>query len=214
MKKNGDLVVIHVSISKVEDKNGVIINYVGTMFDITHFKKTENELKDIAKRDSLTKLLNRNTLLPDLKELLRRADLNGSKTALLFLDLDKFKLINDTYGHEIGDVVLVEFTKNIQKVFSSIAKIYRYGGDEFVLIIGRYISREWLVGYIEEFNSVLSHGVVINETVLQVECSVGISISPEDTNRAKELIKYADEAMYSAKNLSNQSYSFYISNKK
>ena len=181
--------------------------------DITERKQYEDEIKFQANHDSLTGLPNRRMFNEDLTTLLEKAKIEHSQSAIMFLDLDRFKYINDTLGHDIGDLLLVEVSNRIESLLNhhhASAKIYRLGGDEFTLILPYYNSTE-SEALATELLDRFKAGFVIAGSEYFITPSIGISIFPNDGDDANTLIKHADTAMYYVKEKGKNNYQLFNS---
>ena len=162
-----------------------------------------------AHYDLLTELPNRQLFYDRLSHAIARAKRSKSQFALLFIDLDSFKEINDTYGHEIGDAVLIEVAKRLQSSVRESDTVARLAGDEFLIILEEFNSRESLESIAKLLVKTLALTIDVKDLQLHITCSIGISIYPDDSNEGETLLKYADNAMYCAKNLGKNNYVFY-----
>jgi diguanylate cyclase (GGDEF)-like protein/PAS domain S-box-containing protein len=179
----------------------------GTVQDITERKLAEHRIEQLAFYDPLTGLPNRALFLDRLQQALASGKRHGQRLALLFLDLDRFKEINDTQGHAIGDRALVEAARRLQATVRGEETLARLGGDEFVVIaMGAGQSAAALIA--ERLQKALSEPLAINGRVFTLKASIGIAIFPEDGRTPEELLKHADIAMYRAK-ASGSGYCFY-----
>ena len=158
----------------------------------------EKQLNFLAYHDMLTGLPNRALLMHNLDQLIQSSQ-NDKKLAVLFIDLDNFKFINDSFGHSKGDMVLVEVCKRIQNVFQQPGQLYRIGGDEFVLLLQDIIGTDQISGFLEKAKECLATPLLIDSFPVYLSCSIGISIYPDHAELSEELLRYADAAMYSAK---------------
>ncbi len=167
-----------------------------------------SSLNQQASQDTLTNLPNRRSLYAAIQSAFSQANEHNQLLAILFLDLDGFKKINDQYGHQVGDLLLIQFSERLTKLFRSEDQIFRYGGDEFVICCQNLESRHELEGLIERVLAGLSAPYYLNGKVVTVLASIGVTIYPVDTvSSAYELITHADAALYHAKELGkNQSY--------
>lgn len=161
-----------------------------------------------ASQDTLTNLPNRRSLYAAIQSAFNQANDHNQLLAILFLDLDGFKRINDQYGHQVGDLLLIQFSERLTKLFRFEDQIFRYGGDEFVICCENLESRHELEDLIERVLVGLSAPYDLNGNEVSVLASIGVTIYPVDTvSSAYELITHADEALYQAKELGkNQSY--------
>ena len=179
--------------------------------DLTQQKEVEQALERLANYDLLTQLPNRHSFLRHVKSLINKAERNSSEFALLFIDLDDFKVINDTYGHDYGDSVLIEAAERIRSILRDYDFVARYGGDEFIVTI-EYEGDgdgELIQTIAQKIISSLKEPIYIKNVSLQIGSSVGISLYPHDTSEFQTLLKYADQAMYTAKEGGKNRYSYY-----
>ncbi|MBV7509405.1 diguanylate cyclase [Bacillus sp. sid0103] len=181
---------------------------IGTVIDVTERIKTENMIKHMAYHDQLTGLPNRYLLREKLDGLVKRSRERHENFTLLFLDLDRFKPVNDTFGHEIGDKLLIEIANNLKDLVDQNDIISRYGGDEFtVLLSNSNVQRAREVAQSILFN--LSEPFYQSHNEIFVTPSIGISMFPEHGETFDTLIKNADLAMYFAKSLGKNNYQFF-----
>ncbi|MBM7095427.1 EAL domain-containing protein [Bacillus sp. H-16] len=190
-------------------KEGDIIGDVVTFKDITRRKELEEEIKYHAYYDSLTDLPNRLLLHDRLTQSITYSKLHEKQLAVLFLDLDRFKVVNDTYGHSFGDALLKEVAERLCRSVPSGATVSRQGGDEFTVVIQNVQSKGELVSVVDRMNLAFSKPIIIEGHEVYVKKSIGISLYPEHGETTEELIKNADAAMYKAKELSGNNYHFY-----
>ena len=210
-KKSGEVYVSKESISVVKDSVGDIKYIIAIVHDITQQKDYENKITDLAHYDLLTKLPNRVLFYDRFEHAILRAKREKKEIALLFLDLDGFKKINDTKGHPIGDKLLIEITKRLKESSRQSDTIARLGGDEFTIIIEEFKNLSSLITVIENILNKISKEIVIENYKLFVTASIGVSIYPNDGYSSHTLIKHADTAMYKAKDDGKNRYSFYES---
>ena len=189
------------------DRKGKVLRLDGSILDITDLKSTEEKTAFLTHYDPLTKLPNRNMLNNRLDKAINVARREKKGLALLFLDLDNFKFVNDSLGHDVGDKMLIEISKKLNTLVRGGDTVARLGGDEFVIVLwdcgvdGAALVAEKLTA---------SH-VIIDGTDFAVSISIGISVFPEDGQDRQSLIKHADMAMYHAKRSSRGSYQFFTS---
>ena len=187
-------------ISTSEDGKRLELN--ADIRDISERKETEKVLLELAHQDPLTGLANRELFFQLAKQSIKLAERNKSSFALLFLDLNKFKQVNDNYGHDIGDKVLIEVSQRIAQSLRDSDTVARVGGDEFIILLQNINACE--INSIElvaqQIIDNISKEIVINEIPHQVGASIGIALYPNHTKDLEKLIKLADTAMYESKN--------------
>lgn len=210
-KKSGELFVEFLSISSLKDKNGDIVNCVGLFSDITMSKQQQEKLKLMAHYDPLTRLPNRILLADRFSQSVAHNKRNKHKTniAVCFLDLDDFKPINDNFGHDVGDRILIEVAKRIQETIREEDTISRQGGDEFILLLDHIDSRKHCEELLTRILKATSQNYLVEDKKIQVNFSVGISLYPIDDNDLEILIRHADQAMYQAKMAGKNRFSFF-----
>lgn len=179
--------------------------------ELTERKRTEEKMMFMAHYDSLTGLPNRYFLQNYSKELFIRSSYNQQSYAVMFLDLDRFKMINDTKGHSVGDLVLQEVSKILKRSIEN-SHIFRYGGDEFVIMLEDIQNQEEVSKVSRRVIAEFSSPMIINGHEIFVTPSIGISIYPTNGEDAETLLKHADTAMYLAKERGKNNYQFYTSN--
>ena len=208
-RKNGEIYPEWLSISAVRDENGAINQYAAIFSDITERKKREQKIHELAYFDELTGLANRRLFQDRLEQALANAKRHNHQLAVLFLDLDLFKRINDTLGHQAGDEALRQVAKRLQKASRAGESVARLGGDEFTMLVpecdGVHDIEKLAQRIVAQFD--LPFQIQQNELVLTT--SLGISIYPQHGADAGELLKFADAAMYQAKESGRNKYSIY-----
>ena len=167
--------------------------------DITTQRRLEERLRHDAMHDPLTGLLNRGAFLESLHRACARADRDGHQLGVLYIDLDGFKQINDTFGHGIGDVVLVEAAHRLRANLRDGETIGRLGGDEFIVLLEGVPSREIVVEIADRLLGALERPIVDLPEVPPVSASIGIALCAPNTHPAAEVLNRADDAMYAAK---------------
>ena len=208
-RKNGETYPKWMNISVVRDDDGEITNYVGVFFDITHLKESERRLQYIAQHDYLTDLPNRLLFEDRLEHAITRARREGSGVALLFVDLDRFKSVNDSLGHLVGDKLLQVAARRICSVVRDEDTVSRLGGDEFTIILEAIEDRQQAARVAEKVISELRRSITINQYDLLISASVGISFYPEDGAEVARLLQHADAAMYKAKEKGRNAFHFF-----
>ena len=198
-KRNGEIYIEWLSINTIRNAKGDIENYIGIFSDVTHQRKDAQNHAYLATHDPLTGLSNRLLLNDRLEHAINHAARFGKCISLIFCDLDNFKPINDTYGHNVGDEILKRVADYLTKTLRKEDTICRFGGDEFVILIEDLDNFEYLDNILKKINNITNTPCVINDNEINIGMSIGASIFPEDGINASELIQSADEAMYKAK---------------
>ena len=210
-RRSGETYPAWLMVSAVrESKGGAVANHIGIAIDITDRKLNEERIQFLAHHDVLTELPNRSLCVQRLQMALAQAPITGEKVAVLFIDLDRFKAINDTLGHHIGDGLLRSVAARLTQAVRSRDTVSRLGGDEFVVVMRDVAGREDVQQLVERRLIPLirqSHPVEGHE--LNVSCSVGIAVYPEDGGDIDELMRRADAAMYEAKTTGRDMARFY-----
>ena len=208
-RKNGEVYPEWMTISTVRDNEGNIGNYVAVFSDITNVKRSQMQLDHMAHHDPLTDLPNRTLLDDRLSQIIHRARRHDSNIGVLFIDLDRFKNVNDTLGHPIGDILLQDVAKRLQGLLRGQDTVARLGGDEFIILIEDMDKPELAETVATKVIDALSRPFSIQSHELYIGASIGISIFPDDGDDAATLIKFADAAMYRAKDQGRNTYQFY-----
>ena len=199
-RKNGELHVKQTNISVIRNPDGSIYRHIAQFFDITDRKQKEELIWKQANFDTLTKLPNRHMFHNRLEEEILKSQRAGLPVALLFIDLDRFKEINDTLGHDKGDILLVEAAHRIKMCVRITDMVARLGGDEFTVILPEFGERLHLERIVQDIiNELVKPFDLGNVNVGYISASVGITIYPNDAEDIASLLKQADQAMYSAK---------------
>jgi diguanylate cyclase (GGDEF)-like protein/PAS domain S-box-containing protein len=204
-RQNGDVYPVFLTITAVKDGAGTVINYVATFNDITQSKKSADAIQHLAFYDPLTRLPNRRLLLDRLSKTLASMNRSGGRGALLFLDLDHFKNLNDTLGHDIGDLLLQQVSHRLRACVRGCDTVGRLGGDEFVVML-EDLSRHSLEAVeqanliAEKIMSSLSHPYQLGTHNYENTSSIGITMIENSSHTVNELLKQADIAMYQSKN--------------
>jgi diguanylate cyclase (GGDEF)-like protein/PAS domain S-box-containing protein len=209
-RKTGEVYPELLSISAVHDQNGAVCNYVGVFTDISQIKESEAKLAHLAHYDPLTDLPNRLLLCSRLDHAIEQAQRQGNRVAILFLDLDRFKNVNDSLGHQAGDELLQAVTVRLSQRLRGEDTLARLGGDEFVVLLERLreprdaamVARSMLDVLADPFILSRGHEVYIG-------ASIGISLYPDDGMDVTQLIQHADVAMYQSKDRGRNAYGFY-----
>lgn len=210
-RKNGEIYPEWLSISAVRNDQGAINQYAAIFSDITERKKREQKIHELAYFDELTGLANRRLFQDRLEQALANAKRHHHQLAVLFLDLDLFKRINDTLGHQAGDEALRQVAKRLQKASRAGESVARLGGDEFTMLVPECEAKEEIVKLAQRIVAQFELPFQIQQNELALTTSVGISIYPQHGHTASELLKCADAAMYQAKESGRNNYSIYNS---
>ena len=200
-RKNGQEYAEMLTISTILDDEERIKYFVALFSDITLAKKHEGELEHIAHYDALTGLPNRILLSDRLSHALIQTQRRNELLAVAFIDLDGFKAVNDTHGHNIGDILLVKLAERMKDVLRESDTLARLGGDEFVAILVDLEDPKDCEPVLERLLVSISEPVHIDNVIVQVSASIGISISPQNSSEGDQLMRQADQAMYQAKQL-------------
>jgi len=208
-KKCGDIYPEWLTIVQINESDTTEPLYAAIFSDITQRKLAEKRIHALAFYDELTGLPNRRLFNDRFEVALSTAHRNEQLVAVLFLDLDRFKQINDSLGHNVGDEILVATAQRIQSNIKEGDTVSRFGGDEFVILLTEMISLKDIVSVIERLVRVLSEPHELDTLALQITCSIGASVYPEDGVGADVLLKQADTAMYEAKDEGRNSYQLF-----
>ena len=202
-------VYISVSGEPIFDADGRFTGYRGVGRDVTHQRLAEQQVLKLARYDGLTGLPNRNMFIEELERTLARARRHGGRFALFFIDLDRFKNINDSLGHGAGDQLLKVMAERLRALLRESDMVARLGGDEFVVLLDGTVDAAALAHVARKALAALAEPVPIESRQYQVTGSVGISRYPDDGADAATLLKHADAAMYLAKDRGKNNYQFY-----
>lgn len=208
-RKDGKLYAKWLSIDSIKDKTGKISRYVALFSDITARKKSEETIWRQANFDALTGLPNRNMFQDRLKQEILKSTRERVSLALLLIDLDQFKEVNDTLGHDIGDLLLKIASERISDCIRESDTVARLGGDEFMIILPELFPHHNVDAISQKLISSLAEPYQLNDEVVHISASIGITIFPNDTTEIDALIKNADQAMYAAKNKGRNQFSYF-----
>lgn len=201
----------YVSMSAVFDGNRDISNLIAVFSDITEVKEAQAKIERHANYDILTDLPNRRLFTDRLQQAILRSGRDQEKLCLMFLDLDRFKDVNDTLGHEFGDELLRQMAVRIRDSVREVDTVARLGGDEFTIILSDFESKSQAVQIAQKLIAEIEKPIRINEQSLRVTTSIGITFYPDDALDAGMLIQNADRAMYAAKDMGGSAFKFYTS---
>jgi len=213
-RKNGTSYPEMINIKAIRNKKGEVTNYFSMSKDITEEKKWEQRLYDMAHYDGLTGLPNRTLFQDRLSQEIARCERSKRNIAILFLDIDLFKGINDSLGHAAGDELLKAISNRLKLTLRSVDSIARMGGDEFtILVTDLAIDYKKNIGYLkslsEKIIDVVGQPIELEGREINVTCSIGIAVYPVDASSVEDLIRNADSAMYYAKSQGRRNYQFY-----
>ena len=208
-RKNGEIYLEWLTISAVRDTRALTTHYVGVCSDITVIKQAQEKLDHLAHHDPLTALPNRLLFHDRLQHALQRAAREGEQLAILFIDLDRFKNVNDTLGHHIGDELLQQVAAQLSARLRDGDTLARLGGDEFIVLLEKVDGQYGATQVAEKLVSMFEQPFLVAGHELFVTCSVGVSLFPDDAQDLNMLIRNADVAMYQAKARGRNGYRFY-----
>ncbi|MET3507406.1 putative bifunctional diguanylate cyclase/phosphodiesterase [Halalkalibacter oceani] len=207
-RKDGTLFWSFLTVTQVEQPQPEDSYCIAIMRDISERKQQEEQMKYNASHDTLTQLPNRVLFKDKLEDALQTAAENGKKVAVLFLDLDRFKKINDSYGHQVGDQLLVKMARRIQRVIGEDGVVSRFGGDEFTIFLpdmDEMVTEDVISALFAAFEK----PIIVNEKELYMSMSIGACFFPEHGKDAQTLLKNADSAMYRTKEEGRNHYQRY-----
>jgi diguanylate cyclase (GGDEF)-like protein len=208
-RKDGSKKWVRVNLRAIHGADGDVALFEGTVEDITEHKAAQERMKFLAFYDALTELPHRALLQDRLDTALAGARRRGEKVALLFLDLDRFKAINDSFGHSFGDCVLKEIARRLKECTREHNTVARVGGDEFLILLSNVKDAADAAIAAERVFEAINAGFTVQGRSLSVGCSVGVSIFPEHGADGETLIRNADAAMYSVKDSGRNSVRFF-----
>ena len=204
--KNGELIPFWMSVNAIRDETGNISKYIGLSRDIRELKQAERQLEQMAYFDPLTGLANRTLFEQRLVEAINNARIDGCRLALLYIDLDRFKYVNDTYGHSIGDELLMQVSVRLKNALRDNDTVARMGGDEFTIILNRIKAKSDAMHVAAKIVSAISRPITLSGVELNIGTSIGLAFFPEHGENIETLKKHADIAMYQAKEAGRNRY--------
>jgi len=208
-RKNGELYLEYLSVSGIYNQTGHCTHYAAIFSDITNRRLAEERLNHLAMHDALTDLPNRTLFSERLKQAIARAKRAAKRVAVMFVDLDRFKLINDTMGHGVGDETLKVIATRLKEAIRESDTVARLGGDEFTIIIEDIEDIRHVAQIAQALLSVVGQPIDVGGRSVFVTPSIGISIYPDDGTDQKQLLMQADRAMYEAKDEGKNNFRFF-----
>ena len=208
-RKDGEIYPEWLSISAVKNEHGDLTNYVAIFSDLTSRKEIEARVNFLAHYDPLTSLPNRELFANRLEQLIAQSRADGMKLAVLFLDIDRFKLFNDTLGHAGGDRLLLETSARLIDCVPKGSDVSRLGGDEFAVILPKIESPDAVAACASKVNSALRQTIRLDRHEIHLSASIGISIFPEDAHSVESLVSNADSARYAAAEAGGSCFRFF-----
>ena len=209
VRRDGTQIFVENSVSPLRDKAGKIMGFRAVSRDVTQRKQFEQKLADMATHDSLTGLPNRTLLSDRLTMGLALSRRNGSRLAVMMLDLDKFKVINDSLGHAVGDQLLKSVAERLTSVTRKSDTVARIGGDEFVLVLPQIASPDNAAMLAQRILDIFQEPFLLDGRQLKITTSIGIAVYPDHGKEIEILLKNADNAMYQAKEQGRDMCRFY-----
>lgn len=208
-KKDGTVYPKWTTVTVIKDDNEQVANHIVSFFDITERKSAEERIHYLAHHDTLTGLFNRYSLENRLDQAITQARRERGKLALLFIDLDRFKTINDSLGHQVGDQLLIQVAKRLESSIRESDILARLGGDEFLVVVTNIDDSMAATTVADKLLDKLGKTYEIDGNELRSSPSIGISVFPEDGEDVETLVKAADAAMYHAKEQGRNNYQFF-----
>jgi diguanylate cyclase (GGDEF)-like protein/PAS domain S-box-containing protein len=208
-RKDGALFWNQLFIAPVPNPDGETTHHIGVINDVTDLMRYQGQLEYQANYDSLTRLPNRNLLRDRLQHALIVARRHHKGVAVVFIDLDGFKNVNDSLGHSVGDRLLGVVAERLTRCARASDTVARHGGDEFVIVMTDTVDEQSLIAWMERVRASISEPVWLDGTELYVGCSMGASLFPQDGDDTETLMKKADLAMYRAKDMGRNNFQFY-----
>jgi diguanylate cyclase (GGDEF)-like protein/PAS domain S-box-containing protein len=209
VRADGEVRTVSERGTAVRDPRGAVVAYEGFIEDITERNGYRVRIEQQANFDALTGLANRRLLNDRLSQAIIQAERNRSRVAVAFIDLDQFKIINDTFGHALGDSLLQTMAERLGECVRAGDTVARQGGDEFVLLLAGHRDAEELLGVIQRVHAAIAQPWQAGRREFHITCSVGVAVYPNDGRSADVLLRNADVAMYKAKSNGRNNFQFF-----
>lgn len=206
---NGECLLFETRKIPIYDSQGILQGIFGLSRDISELKKAQKSLEYIAHHDSLTGLINRLALNEKTDFAISTAHRNDEHLAVIYLDLDRFKDVNDSIGHDIGDLLLKEVAQRLQNNLRESDICSRLGGDEFIIVLTQTKNQQQVIHKVNQILQAVAQPYQLNQHLISIYSSAGISLYPQDGTNSTELIKHADAALHKAKELGRNRYCHY-----
>jgi diguanylate cyclase (GGDEF)-like protein/PAS domain S-box-containing protein len=210
-RKDGSPFWNELLVAPVRTEDGSISHYVGVQNDVTEQKRADESLLHLATHDSLTGLPNRILLRDRISQSINQSQRTGRQLAVLFIDVDRFKIINDSLGHLVGDMMIAAVGNRLRNSVRMVDTVARVGGDEFVVVLTDIHRDADIIQILPNLSKTIADPITVDEHTLHVTASMGISVYPRDGRDLTTLLKHADIAMYQAKEAGRNTFRFYTS---
>jgi len=208
-RKNGEVYVQFLSIYSVKDENGQLSHFIGIYNDITEIYDAQNRINRLTHTDNLTSLPNRTSLMIKLKNAIRLASQNNLILGLMLFDMDNFKKINDSAGHKVGDLLLIQVVEKIKPRIKNLGTMARLGADTFAIVFEKLKQLEDMVYFAQQILGIFEQSFIIDDQEFYISASIGMCHYPEDSHTAETMVQYADVAMNRAKDLGKNRFELY-----
>jgi diguanylate cyclase (GGDEF)-like protein/PAS domain S-box-containing protein len=208
-RRNGEIIWISENARAVHNSAGILLFFEGTVEAITERKLHEAEIQFQATHDALTGLPNRTLLYDRMQQAVLHSERYGNLTAIAFLDLDQFKFINDSLGHQVGDELLKITAQRLTACLRESDTVARQGGDEFVLLLTSQPNEESITHTMQRVLHEVSQPWMANDLEFRITCSIGLTLCPDDGRDVETLLRHADSAMYKAKELGRNNFQYF-----
>ncbi len=213
-RKNGQIYPEILSITAIKDENDITTHYIAQFLDISHIKNAQREAEHKAQHDILTGLANRAKLIEETENAFARGRHTDLQHAFMFLDIDNFKHVNDFYGHNIGDALLVEIASRLSTSIRKGDIVSRLGGDEFAIVIlnldtSEQVSVKKATLFAEKIQQIMAEPIIIDSQSFDITFSIGIKLFPDHEKNAQDVMTHADIAMYQAKKSGRNQFAFF-----